>query len=315
MNRKERLLNAIDFKPVDRPPHAELIFDLAEEAFGLRYPSEQEMAAASPAELEKMLHTCCEIYARTVEEFGWDFVLDWKPAARNDIQYRFIRLLKEYLPADVPVGSYVWDSVICIDTIKAYMQFSVDAVDDPQKLLDWAEDMKRRALIHVDKLTEAGCDIICVASDMAFNAGPFLSPRMFDRFTRPFLAEIVARVNENGPISILHSDGMLMPIFDRLLDMKPRVIQSIDPMAGMDIAAVRKQTYGRVALMGNVRCSYLQDGPAELIVSSAKNAIDACTNGYDGGYIFSTSNSIFAGLPLENYRVMLDYFHRRFPQT
>lgn len=312
MNRKERMLKTIRFEAVDRPPHSELIFDLAPEAFGLHYPSEQEMLAASPAELERMLHTCCEIYARTVEEFGWDFVLEWKPAARNDIQYRFIPMLKQYLPSDVMVGSYVWDSVICIDTIKDYMQFSIDLAEDPDKLLTGAERRKEAALVHIEKLTDAGCDMICVASDMAFNAGPFLSPRHFRRFTAPYLAELIDRINSNGLVSMLHSDGNLMPIFDQLLEMHPHILQSIDPMAGMDIAEVRKQTYGKLTLMGNVQCSFLQDGPAEKIIASAENALSSAADGYDGGYIFSTSNSVFDGLPLENYRVMLDYFRKRY---
>ena len=48
-----------------------------------------------------------------------------------------------------------------------------------------------------------------------------MSPRHFDEFTAPYLAELIERIKQNGAISILHSDGNLMPIIDRLIDMKP----------------------------------------------------------------------------------------------
>ena len=101
-----------------------------------------------------------------------------------------------------------------------------------------------------------------------------------------------------------------MRVMDQIIDIKPDILQSIDPMAGMDIAAVKKLLYNKIAIMGNVQCSYLQDGPEELIIQSAEYAIDNAANG--GGYIFSTSNSVFKGLPLENYEKMLKYFRKRY---
>ena len=107
-----------------------------------------------------------------------------------------------------------------------------------------------------------------------------------------------------------HSDGDLMGIMDQILDIGPNVLQSIDPMAGMDIKEVKKLTYGKMALMGNVHCGYLQDGPIEKIIESSAYCIEHGTPG--GGFIFSSSNSIFKGVPLENYHAMLYYFHKSF---
>jgi len=81
-------------------------------------------------------------------------------------------------------------------------------------------------------------------------------------------------------------------------------------MAGMDIKVVKELTYGKVALMGNVQCSLLQDGPDEKILQSAKYCLDHGTKG--GGYIYSTSNVIFEGMPLQNYELMVNYYHNRY---
>jgi uroporphyrinogen decarboxylase len=58
--------------------------------------------------------------------------------------------------------------------------------------------------------------------------------------------------------------------------------------------------------MGNVQCNYLQDGPPAKIRESALYCLRHGAPG--GGYIFSTSNTIFPGMPLENYEYMLEVF-------
>jgi uroporphyrinogen-III decarboxylase len=61
-----------------------------------------------------------------------------------------------------------------------------------------------------------------------------------------------------------------------------------------------------MALMGNVQCSLLQDGPEEAIRDSARYCLEKASPG--GGYIFSTSNTVFKGMPLRNYEYMLEVF-------
>jgi len=55
-----------------------------------------------------------------------------------------------------------------------------------------------------------------------------------------------------------------------------------------------------------VQCNLLQDGPREAIRRSARYCLEHGSPG--GGYIFSTSNTIFPGMPLENYEYMLEVF-------
>lgn len=87
----------------------------------------------------------------------------------------------------------------------------------------------------------------------------------------------------------------------------PDVLHSIDPMARMDIAEVKKRCHGQMALMGNTQCNLLQDGPKEAIRESALYCLEHTSPG--GGYIFSTSNTIFPGMPLENYEYMVEVLH------
>ncbi len=310
MTSKERFEKALRFVETDRPPHFEQMFELVEEAFGEVFPSEEDFVSVCGKEREKLFEKSALLYAKTIEKFEWDGVLVWRPAIRNSIQYEFIPFLKRYLGADIPVGSFIWDSAICIDTIKDYMRFSVDLADEPGKLHIWAQTMLDSALEHAKRLIEAGCDMIDIANDYAFNAGPFISPKSFAEFTAPYMKKLVTYIQKQDVKVIFHSDGNLMPILDQIIKIGPDVLQSIDPMAGMDIAEVKRLTYGKIALMGNVQCSLLQKGPKDKIMESAEYAIRNASPG--GGFIYSTSNTIFKGVPLENYWCMVDYMHQYF---
>jgi uroporphyrinogen decarboxylase len=111
-----------------------------------------------------------------------------------------------------------------------------------------------------------------------------------------------------GVKAILHSDGDLRLILDQLVSTGLDGYQSIDPQGSMDIAEVKRQ-YGRqLILMGNVQTSLLQEVDELRIRHSVRYAM---THGKPGGrYIFSTSNCIFKGMPLESYHIMLDEYEK-----
>ena len=200
------------------------------------------------------------------------------------------------------VGGGLW----CIDTISDWESFAADLFEHRGRIHEEAERRCRAALDAIDRLTEAGADFIYLPHDVAHNGGPFCKPTDFAEIVTPYLARLVARVKERGALAIFHSDGNLMPILDEILACEPHALQSIDPMAGMDIAAVKQRTHGKLALMGNVQCNLLQDGPREAIARSARYCLEHAAPG--GGYIFSSSNTIFPGLPLANYEYMLEVF-------
>lgn len=310
MTPRERFEKALRFEEPDRPPHFEQMFELVNEAFGMMFPSSEELDNSSGSIRLDLFRTCAEIYAKTIECFEWDAVLIWRPAERNDVYYDFIRYFKKYIGANIPVGGFIWGSAICIDTIRDYMQFAVELYENRPKLHSWAEEMLTGAVEHAKKLIDSGVDFISINNDYAFNSGTFLQPKDFAELTTPYMKRLVNYIKKQDVKVIFHSDGNLMQVLDQILEISPDVLHSIDPMAGMDIAEVKRLTYGRTALMGNVQCSLLQDGPPEAIIESAQYAIKSAAPG--GGYIYSTSNTIFPGLPLENYKLMVDYMHQMF---
>jgi len=102
-----------------------------------------------------------------------------------------------------------------------------------------------------------------------------------------------------GAYVIKHTDGNIMPIIDQLVSANPHALHSLDPMAGVDIREV-KQRYGdRLTLCGNVHCAHMQTGTPDQIRASAEYCLRWGKPG--GGYMFSTSNCVFRGMPLASY--------------
>jgi len=304
MTGKERLLTALRFEQPDRPPHFEVMFELEHQAFGMRFPDRSRWASATSREKARMVGRCVDIYQRIVERFRWDALAVFWPWSDPE----GVAAAKRVFGDEVAIGSMVGHSIWAIEHVADWEQFAVNLIERPDLIHQEAEAMCQTALERIDRLIDAGADFVNLVNDVGFNAGPFISPAQFAEFITPYLARQVSRIKQHGCIAIVHSDGMLMPILDEITCTEPHVLHSIDPMAGMDIARVKQLTYGKVALMGNVQCSLLQDGPREAIRDSALYCLEHASPG--GGYIFSTSNTIFPGMPLENYEYMLAVYRQ-----
>ena len=297
------MLKALRFEEPDRPPHFEMWFQLTREAFGADHPKYD--AATTRAGKERLLEQGMDVYEHIVERFGWDALMVLEPPQDAD----GVAAAKRRFGERLLVGGIVWSGIWSIDIIKDWDKFSEDLFDRPETVHEGAERLYKIAEDRVNRMTEAGADFLMFASDVGFNGGPFLSPTQFREFVTPYLARLCALTRQRGAIPMMHSDGQLMPVLDQIMEAGPAVLQSIDPMAGMDIAEVKRLTYGKMALMGNVRCDHLQHGTREQIRESAEYCLDHGAPG--GGYIFSSSNTIFRGVPLENYEYMVQVYRGR----
>ncbi|MEN6313947.1 MAG: uroporphyrinogen decarboxylase family protein, partial [Clostridiaceae bacterium] len=95
-------------------------------------------------------------------------------------------------------------------------------------------------------------------------------------------------------------------ILDQLVSTGLDGYQSIDPQGHMDIAEVKKLYGDKLILMGNVQTSMLQETDEQKIRESVRYCMKHGKP--EGKFIFSTSNCIFAGMPLESYHIMLDEY-------
>jgi uroporphyrinogen decarboxylase len=265
------------------------------------------MSKASPKEREYLLEDYFEIWEMIIERYGWAAIqlhssygeyFDGKIILEGVKRFGSRVMIYDFNPWGtfwMPTGSEM-------------MEYYAKFFDAPEKTHEEARMKMEKSIELARRQIDQGVDFISINSDYGFNRGPFLSPKMFAEFVTPYLAKIVEKIHDFGSKAILHSDGNLNSILEQLASTGLDGYQSIDPQGSMDIAEVKKKYGDRMVLMGNVQASLLQEVNDELI----RKSVDYCMlNGKPGGrYIFSTSNCIFAGMPLESYHIMLDQYEK-----
>jgi len=198
-------------------------------------------------------------------------------------------------------------SDVCFPAFEPHVDLFLEAMVTEPKLVERYMEVTTEGQLSLLKAQlEMGVDGILGANDWCYNSGPMFSPEMFDRYFVPYLKRIVEECHRYGVPFIKHLDGnvtKLLPSFIHKVGIDG--LHPIDPLAGMDISELKKEYGDKITLLGNLDCAdLLINGTPEMIVDSVKGIIQKTSIG--GGHIFSSSNSIYGGIPLKNVHIMLD---------
>ena len=309
---RERFIAALEHRPIaGRAPHFELVFFLTMEAFGKVHPSHRRYHQWDQmSESERVLHRSemADIYILTAQRYEHDAIFIHPNPNTMEETLRLIDLIRDR------AGD------------RYFLMMHGDAtysIPSGEKMEEWCvwlyenlEEAKAKADRRVDARLEkveilrkhGGLDGFALCSDYCFNIGPFLRPTMFREIITPYLARLVAGQREMGFYVIKHTDGNIMPILDDLVAAKPHALHSLDPQGGVDIAVVKRRIGDEITLIGNVNCGLLSSGTDEEVAESVRYALRQGMPG--GGYIFSTSNCVYTGMPLHRYDLMLDIWRK-----
>ena len=312
MTPRERFIAALERRLISgRVPHFELVFYLTMEAFGKVHPLHRDYCQwLQMSEEERQLHRydMADLYIATAERYEHSAIFVHPNPDTIDECSRLIEIIRHKTGdryfimkhGDVTYGIPDGDSM---------MEFCLRMKNAPQQL----KDEMKAAIDH--KLDEAECqkrsgglDGFALCNDYCFNHGPFLSPQQFSEFVTPYLSRLIQGYRELGYYVIKHTDGNIMPILDQLVETNPHALHSLDPQAGVDIAEVKRCYGDQLCLIGNVSCGLLDTGSEEEVIEATRYALHHGMPG--GGYIFSTSNCIYTGMPLEKYELMLDVWRK-----
>lgn len=304
---RERFIAALERRPLTgRVPHFELVFYLTMEAFGRVHPLHRNYAQwAQMEERERRLHRrdMADLYLAVAGRYEHSAIfvhpnpgstgeaLHLMDLIREQSGDRYFLMVHGDVTYDIPSGDEL-------------ARFCYRLTDEPQRVKDEAQARVDQALLRAEGYRRHGAlDGMALCSDYCFNSGPFLRPSQFAEFVAPYLRQLVAGYRSLGLYTIKHTDGNILPILDQLLDAHPHALHSLDPQAGVDLAVVKQLCGQQVCLIGNVNCGLLDTGTAGEIEAAARDALRHGMPG--GGYIFSTSNCVYTGMPLAAYERML----------
>lgn len=313
MTKRERFIEALERRPITGlVPHFELVFFLTMEKFGEVHVSHRNYEQWNQmSETERNLHRneMVDQYIKTAEAYNHSAIfIHPNPFTVEEIT-KTIDLIREKTDDEYFIMMH-GDATFGIPSGDEMVDFIYRIADDPESVKAEAEAMLNTALERAAILKEhGGLDGFALCADYCFNEGCFLSPGMMDEFVFPYLKRLIAEYRKMGFYTIKHTDGNIMPILDQLADCDPHALHSIDPQGGVDIAEVKKLIGDRICLIGGVNCGLLQTGTDEEARATVEYALEKGMPG--GGYIFSTSNCVYTGMPLERYEMMIDIWKEK----
>lgn len=184
-----------------------------------------------------------------------------------------------------------------------YMRFCYQVIDEPEEIDAAAARAHENGIAAMDAMIDAGVDAVYAGSDLADNRGPFFSPAQLDRWVWPFQRRWADRAHSRGICAIMHTDGNIMPLLERIAANGADALQALDPVAGMSMDAAFDRVEGRLALCGNVDCGLMLSGTPDRVYDATRALLIA--QRHRKGFILGNSNAVAWETPLENYRAYL----------
>jgi uroporphyrinogen decarboxylase len=170
-------------------------------------------------------------------------------------------------------------------------RFFLRLEDDPgfvQRLLaartEWCLAVFREAV-------SLGADVLILGDDAAHANGPMISPRIWRDLILPLHRRIV---DESEVPVIWHSDGQIGPLLPMAVEAGFAGVHGLEPAAGIDLGRIKREFGRDLALVGNIDVRILCASDLSAVRSEVARCFEQGSPG--GGYMISTSNSIFAGM-------------------
>ena len=171
--------------------------------------------------------------------------------------------------------------------------------DDPawvQEMMDYLADFAVATVARA--VEEVDIDYVTMWEDMAYKAGPHISPRMFRQFMLEPYLKITSQFHEHGiDLIFVDSDGDSGPLMPLWLEGGVTGYYPIERASGMDAMQLRERHGRDLRLLGAIDKRAMKAGPAEIDAELARVAPLVT----DGGYIPWCDHLVPPDVPLNHY--------------
>lgn len=190
--------------------------------------------------------------------------------------------------------------------LRGLEQLLADFIEDPD-LADVILDIPYRYhRAAAETLTRAGVDMIWLGDDIGHQQGMLMSPRLWRRFLKPRLADIVERLKAINPdVKVAyHTDGRVCAIIPELIEIGIDVLNPVQPPA-MDPVRLKRAYGGQLCFWGAMDDQYtLPLGSPGDVRRETLDLISALGTG--GGLILAPTHHVQLDTPPENFLAMAE---------
>jgi uroporphyrinogen decarboxylase len=150
-------------------------------------------------------------------------------------------------------------------------------------------------------------DVFGFWEDMAYNAGPLISPAMVRKYMLPRYRRVIEFARSRGVrFFALDSDGRVDSLIPVWMDAGIDILYPFEVQAGMDVSAVRKKFGRELRMWGGVdkRALALSTSQIDREIERRKPLID------EGGFVPMLDHSAPPDIPYRNYCYFMERLRR-----
>jgi uroporphyrinogen-III decarboxylase len=222
--------------------------------------------------------------------------INWEGVERARCEQERGKLVLAYIPGafDIP-RELMGEEVACM----AYY-------DQPELMHDILATLQDTAMRTLEPISrKLQIDQLSVHEDFAGKSGPLAGPEQIGQYFKPYYRAIWDMLQSRGAkIFQQDTDGNVNPVMDQLLDTGLTCIYPMEPAAGMDIVALRKQ-YGRRLMMSGGLDKHVLRQDRAAIRRELEYKLQPLMHD-TGGIVFGLDHRIPNGTPIANYRYYVD---------
>jgi len=327
---KERLLNALCSKPVDRVPTfcsgcSQTVTVECMEATGVYWPSghkdAEKMAKLSASVYELTgLEVAGVPYCLTVEaealgcQIMWSEEIDaipqvlrtpYKTPAEVEVPSDFlslkrapvilkaVKILKQNVGDKLPIVAGVTGPFSLAGHLIGIENLLKWVIMDPKKVHEVVDKASEVGSMFGRALYEVGADVVLIADPSA--SSNLISPKTFKEFVKPAIARIV---EATGGITFLHICGNANPILGEMVDTGVNAI-SIDE--NVNVQKAKALLGERVKIAGNISTTNT------LLLKKPDDVREACRQALEAGVdILAPGCGIAPRTPNVNVKALVD---------
>lgn len=158
------------------------------------------------------------------------------------------------------------------------------------------------------RMTEQLCDIMTpdfmtFAEDMSYNHGPMLSKELFDEFLAPYYKQIIPVLKQRGVKVIIDTDGDVMPMIPWLKSVGVDGVLPLERQSNVDVAELRR-LYPDLLMIGGYNKMVMKNGE-DAMRGEFERLLPVMKT---GGFIASVDHQTPPDVSLENYKIYMKLY-------
>ena len=173
--------------------------------------------------------------------------------------------------------------------------------EQPELVHDMLHTMGDTAVKVLDRVSSSvQVDQLSVHEDMAGKSGSLAGPKQIEEFIGPYYRRVWDMLHDRGAVLFgQDSDGNMNGVIDAFMAAGVNLMYPMEPAAGMDVVAIRREYGQRLAFHGGLDKHVVRRSKAE-IVAELERKIPLMVE--TGGCVLGLDHRIPNGTPLEHYR-------------